>query len=46
MEGSHYVRAFTGLLIAGEAVESMKSDAFWNLHTPLTRKHCVNFLRR
>ena len=32
MEGSHYVRAFIGLLIAGEAVESMKWDAFWNVH--------------
>ena len=31
MEGSHYVRVFIGLLIAGEAVESMKWDAFWNV---------------
>ena len=28
MEGSHYVRAFRGLLIAAEAAESMKWDAF------------------
>ena len=32
MEGSHYFRAFRGLLIAAEAVESMKWDAFWNVH--------------
>ena len=32
MEGSHYVRAFRGLLIAAEAVESMKWDVFWNVH--------------
>ena len=28
IKGSHYVRAFRGLLIAAEAVESMKWDAF------------------
>ena len=32
MEGSHYVRAFRGLLIAAEAVKSMKWDVFWNVH--------------
>ena len=32
MEGSHYVRAFRGLPIAAEAVESMKWDAFSNVH--------------
>ena len=32
MEGSQYVRAFRGLLIAAEALESMKWDAFWNVH--------------
>ena len=32
IEGSHYVRAFRALLIAAEAVESMKWDAFWNVH--------------
>ena len=32
LEGSHYVRAFRGLLIAPEAVKSMKWDAFWNVH--------------
>ena len=32
IEGSHYVRAFRGLLIAAEAVESRKWDAFWNVH--------------
>ena len=31
-KGSHYVRAFRGLLVAAEAVESMKWDAFWNVH--------------
>ena len=32
MEGPHYVRAFRDLLIAAEAVESMKWNAFWNVH--------------
>ena len=32
MEGSLYVRTFRGLLIAAEAVDSMKWDAFWNVH--------------
>ena len=32
IEGSHYVRAFRALLIAAEAVESIKWDAFWNFH--------------
>ena len=31
IQGSHYVRAFRGLLIAAEAVESMKWDAFWTV---------------
>ena len=31
-EESHYARAFRGLLIAAEAVESMKWNAFWNVH--------------
>ena len=31
-EGSHCVRAFKGLLIAAEAVESMKWDVFWNVY--------------
>ena len=32
MEGSHYVRTFRGLLIAAEAIDSKKWDAFWNVH--------------
>ena len=32
MEGSHYVRAFRGLLIGAEAVKSMRWDVFWNVH--------------
>ena len=46
MEGSHYVRAFRGLLIAAEAVESMKWDFGMFIiarKTPVTRVHCVNF---
>ena len=31
IEGSNYVRAFCGLLITAEAVESMKWDAFWTV---------------
>ena len=44
IEGSNYVRAFRGLLITAEAIESMKWDAFWTVQDHNNYKGELNTL--